>query len=106
MNATHTATASNGKPFRICRSRGHDGRLLNGSWYSGAVTDPPRPARYVCIESRSDDRDRLTGYVSPEAFTAVMRALVSVDYDTPNWCEKCHLAGIDGYCRCAVAANE
>lgn len=92
--------------FRISRSRGDDGRLSNGSWHPDARTNPGLRLRYLCIEAREElPMERLTGYLKPETFTAVMRALVSIDYDTPNWCEKCHLAGHDGCCRCEIASN-
>lgn len=100
---TSRVEASSSKLFRICPSR-DKGRLLHGSWHPDAETDPEFRVRYVCIMTR--DGDRLAGYLSPENFTAVMRALVSSDYDTPNWCEKCHLAGHDGCCRCEIACNE
>jgi hypothetical protein len=88
--------------FRISKTCGRDGKPLHGHWHP----DPEvQPARYLHIE-RVDGIDCLSGFLSPDAFTHVMRALVSSEYDTPNWCEKCHLAGHDGCCRCEIACNE
>lgn len=93
------------QPIRWRISR--DGELKGGTRLHGQWHPDPDvvPARYLHIE-RIGGIDRLSGYLSPEVFTHVMRALVSIDYDTPNWCEKCHLAGHDGYCRCEIACNE
>lgn len=73
----------------------------HGKWHP----EPALKSRYLDLEHR-EGGGGLRGFVSPEAFTAVMRALVSAEYDTPNWCEKCHLAGHDSYCRCEIACNE
>jgi hypothetical protein len=73
----------------------------HGRWHPDRALN----LRYLDIQHRSG-MGHLLGHIPPEAFTAVMRALVSADYDTPNWCEKCHLDGNDGCCRCEIACNE
>jgi hypothetical protein len=88
------------RPFRIYKSM--DGTVPHhGKWHP----EKEMRLRYLDLQSRSGVGS-LTGHVNPEEFTAVMRALVSSDYDSPNWCEKCHLAGNDGCCRCDPACNE
>jgi hypothetical protein len=87
--------------FRIMRMRGSDGKLLHGRQHPDPTVPP---ARYLHIE-RVDGIDVLSGYLAPDTFTHVMRALVSIEYGTPNWCEKCHIAG-HSYCRCEIASNE
>lgn len=88
--------------FRVSSDGETAGRRLHGQWHPNPEC---LPARYLHIE-RIDGIDRLSGYLSPDAFTHVMRSLVSSDYGTPNWCEKCHLAGQDGCCHCEIACNE
>lgn len=91
------------KPFRISDTRELGAtRLLHGQWHP----DHAFKLRYLCLKSRGDGCGNLGGFVTPEEFRAVMQTLVSADYDTPNWCEKCHLAGHDGCCRCEIACNE
>lgn len=92
--------AAEQKIFRIAKCVLDGTVKYHGKWHP--ETEPK--TRYIDLEHRSGIGS-ISGYVTPEAFTAIMRALVSASYDTPNWCEKCHLAG-HGYCRCEIACNE
>jgi len=98
-------TRSQERMFRIDPTQDDKtGERLHGSWHDDAQTNPNLKLRYLNLVHTSGIGG-LHGHVPPAAFTAVMRALVSADYDTPNWCEKCHLAG-HGCCRCEIACNE
>lgn len=94
-------TASPARVFCICKDALTGKPAHHGKWHP----DPSIKMRYLDIWG-GVSTGGISGYVSPEAFIALMRALVSAEYDTPNWCEKCHLAGNGGCCRCEIACNE